>query len=256
MGKEAIIGVPAGFGDIFWVYQKFYKYFDNMHFVIYTHGDGHVEQRSIPLVSELPKVASAMTKVTGPKGPRPLFTRIYNMDKVMKGVGDYAELEFGCNKWLELGNYLEDLDKEYEVEWNIPMPDAPLLVDYWEDSGFLTVYLSGDTRHLGKKVWSVAQWTRFIKGYRDFIGKNLPVLIIGADFDRVVQDELCRNLVEQGVESVVRTNLALGELSTIFKKTEMFIGYQSGLNILADNCNGKQIMLLNIITSIKNPKKF
>ena len=244
MTKIAHVKVPQGLGDIFWVYRKLFPVFDELHFYIcILDQDDPVQKRSADLFTSLEKVKSVQTELVDKSVYRRVINGKFRLRHILK---DYESgeihFEYGCNRWLEIGRKLEDIDPESPPQWDLDLPlekfsTAP-------DNPYNLLYVSGHTRHLGNEAWSIDQWVELVHGYYDELNLTLPVHLIGADYDVEVQQEIKEKLESVGLQGVsLYTSLPMPQLCWLIKHAEVFIGYQSGLNILADHLNTRQLMV-------------
>lgn len=229
--KSLTLKVPQGIGDVFWIYQKLYNYCDELNFkVYYIHELNPLICRSEAWLKKWPKV----NKVTFEKCTQMEYCRCISMyesiERVISGEFD----EYSCNRPLEKGIRLEDIDPEHKVEWNIDLPTQEVDLEY---DDFICLYVSGmtDEQYTGFDRWSVAQWLRFINMFKALT--DIPIIMIGASYDRKVEERISEGRFP------IYTDREPEEVLYILKKAQMFIGYQSGLNILADNFNTKQVMM-------------
>lgn len=238
--RVANVAVPQGVGDIFWVYQKLYNHFDEIHFrIVVSNLQDKVEQRSMPLLKDMPKVRNIVLEQLPRRRVVQLFNTVYHMDKILASRSEGVEtFDFSCNYWLDRGHKLEDLDQNYDVAWEIPMPieDPGNLPDK-----YLAFYASGHCLK-DRKVWGVEKWYTLIQSFLDRSG-SMPIQIIGADFDKPMMLEMEKKFKQHNIECYIWESQCLSKLCYILKNAEYFIGYQSGLNVLADNLNTRQLMI-------------
>jgi hypothetical protein len=241
--KIANIEVPQGLGDIFWVYRKVLPYFDVINFkinILPTEDPKarKVQRRSGALFNNFPKVNKVTTKEVSLEDYRVLINSTPRLKSIIeKGDSDFA---FICNRWLEQGNYLENLDKDLDVAWDfeLPLKSTKLPAEY------IVLYASGDTRHLNKKVWHPMQWALLAHEYlaaKSF--QHYEVILVGASFDLPVMESIKGYLKELGVPTSIQIDLKMEILCYIIKNAQCFLGYQSGLNVLTDHLDTKQLMV-------------
>lgn len=238
--KIANVKVPQGLGDIFWCYQKLYNYFDEINFKVYVTDDQNtLEMRSMKLFDGFPKVGSTTAEVAVPDLVYQLPRKIIRLDDILKpDRPDVMEFEYIVNRWLELGNYLEDIDEKHEVAWDIELPKNPV-ADLPPE--YIVLYVSGDTRKLKKTVWQLSDWARLIQKVRKTV--DLPVVIVGAGFDSWVHERMGPLLQMFKIPYQIITDLPIKDLCYVLDKAELLLGYQSGISILADALDTKQLMV-------------
>lgn len=238
--KVAYVKSPQGLGDIFWCYQKIYNYFDEIHFQVYVTDDQNtLEMRSMKLFDGFPKVGSTTAEVAVPDLVYQLQRKIIKLDDILKPDSpDVMEFEFIVNRWLEMGNYLEDLDVHHKVAWDIDLPKNPV---EGLPSDYILLYVSGDTRKLNKSVWQLVDWVNLVRKVRTSI--DLPVVIVGASFDTWVHEKLGPLLRMFKIPFQILTDLPVKDLCYVVDKAELFLGYQSGISILANALDTKQLIV-------------
>jgi len=159
-----------------------------------------------------------------------------------------AKLDFIANTYLEEGVSLEDIDKDLKVEWNmnLPVEENPLVKDIAEKYLLLYVceYTSRPDKDKNLKLWSTKEWAYLADKILKKKKSNMPIVILGADFDSKVAEEVREILKKMGRKDV---RLCIGQppekLFYTIKNCQYFVGYQSGLNILADELDIKHMIV-------------
>lgn len=239
--KTITLGVPQGVGDIFWIYQKFSKHFLKINFNILATDRGKISTRAIEWLNLLPKVGDVTIKdVHGTT-----YERVINQKHKMKdivtqfnaGVNNY--FYFACNKPLEEGVRIEDIDPDFQIEETVDLKMGYFEPPYPE---YTLIYASGHSLVPSEERWFVDKWCEFFEMFHNEI-LQLPYVIIGASYDEKIAHKIFNHLNDKKIpcKSYIDQNPAI--VCDIMKKSRMFIGYQSGLNIIADNLNVPQFML-------------
>ena len=238
--RTANVTVPQGLGDIFWIYRKLYNYFDRFNLSItITDPNNTIENRSVKLLSDLPKVESIDTVVWPRERQAKFWKSVPKLDELYPdGFDGDVTFEYICNKWLEDGRSLETLDRYFDVAWEFSLPDEP--VDLPER--YVILYVSGGVQHLGRSSWRISDWALLPNAYFQRKEK-CPVVLIGAEFDRWSLDKMKKILLAYEIETIERVDLNLGQMCHVINNAEMLMGYQSGLNILADHLDTRQLMV-------------
>jgi len=241
MSKTAHITVPQGLGDIFWVYRLVYNHFDHIHFYIASiPKDTIISERSLKLFNSFPKVESVQMKVMQASDYQRFIMKAAPLTSLFDKNKDVVHFNVCCNRWLEEGGYLEDLDPRLSVAWEIPIPIKKVKVP----SEYLVLYASGEGRHLKQTVWHPLVWAAMADQYLHMTHqRHMPVIVIGASFDAPVQDKICAYLKEMEIPYAHHVDLPMDELCYVLKNSKCFIGYQSGLNILADHLDVNQLIV-------------
>lgn len=237
MPRHITLNTMQGIGDLFWVYQKVAPYVDRITFnILCTNPDSIIQQRSRKFGMMLPKVDRVMfTKVRAIEYNR-VADGMYRINTITHaqegGVVDYA-----CNAPLERGVRLEQIDPAAEVQWTVPLVGVP---NETPSDDYLCVFVAG-----GKvaSTWCPREWIAPI----DRLAQRLnvtKVTLIGASWDVQVQAEVETHLRLRHYTVVNRTGgAALAATVGLIRRAKYFIGYQSGLNVLAENYNVRQFMV-------------
>jgi hypothetical protein len=75
------------------------------------------------------------------------------------------------------------------------------------------------------------------------MGPAVPVLLIGAGYDSPATTALSTMLRADGTEHSVLIDRPPAEVIDILRRSAFYMGFQSGLNVLADNLDVPQLML-------------
>jgi len=233
--------VPQGIGDIFWVYQKLLPFFDKIHFhIAATNPDDTIQKRSVHFVASWPKVVGCdMRRVTQSVYDKTINGKHRLVDILAHVNGPKAQAKeyyIGFNRWLEDGVRLEQIDPGFPVAWGVGLPEEEAPVPY---DDFVTLYVSGTKAQF---VWGMEGWERLTRAIYAKLDYGKPLLVIGAEYDRHHTEELAARL--QGLTDItVRVGMNPAQVNRVLHTTSLFIGYQSGLNILADNFGTPQVMI-------------
>jgi len=227
--RVANLTVPQGIGDIFWIIQKYHHHYDVINLNIAVVKTSEIQLRAVDFVKLFPKVGNVDFEVMSGSDHK----KLVQYDGKMVQSGNY-----GCNMPLERGIRLEDIDPDIEVAWDLELAIGknPLHID----TDYLVLYVSGHSRNSRKDLWSVDQWIDFICDFYSHKWVDLPLVLLGAEYDRDVLEEIKAKVP-------MTTHLAIAfdpaEVLAIIRDALYFIGYQSGLGILADNLDTPQLMM-------------
>lgn len=223
MSCEITVRVPPGIGDIFWTYQKLSLHFDAIHYIIATISNTPVQQRALEWLKLFPKVKSARCEIVDGDTYVSLLHDYFTFPK--------TNADYSCNRWLEDGVRLDAID-EYEVEWNVPVRTEPFKLPFEK---YLLLHVSGTA----KQLWTATDWTRCVDLFCRRWGKELSVILIGAEFDRVIMEQVSKGLGQHQIFMQEKPAKVLH----LIRQCHFFIGHQSGLSILADNFDIPQLMV-------------
>lgn len=244
--NEITLNVPQGIGDIFWIYQKFAPHVDRIRFNVMHFGVAPlgIQMRALDFLKLFPKTQSAEPlEVTEAR-----YERVWRSYFPMKNIFEHFKhghlsFDYGCNRKLEQSVRIEAIDPDYRIEETVPLTVEPAGLPFKK---YVTAYVPGAVVHewaVEKGMWPVSRWADLI--FTLYRKKKLlyPVLVIGASFDQEATVELSKRLREGGIESAVAVAFRPAAVIHILKETVFFVGHQSGLNILADNLDTRQLML-------------
>lgn len=232
--RSVRIRTVQGVGDIFWVYQKLAPYVDAIDLSITILRHDEVQRRAVAFVKLMPKVRSVDFELQQPWVYHQLAQSYTRLDQVLQSGGAYA-----CNARLEQGVRLEAMDPGFDPQW-----DVPLLVpeERYLPGEYVAAYVSGNKHD---SSWDDDVWADFIAGVVWAKGLTRQrVVIVGASYDagraNSVADKLHR---VHSVGATAAIDLPAAEVVRVLRDASFFIGYQSGLNVLADNYDTPQVMV-------------
>lgn len=236
--REITLHVPQGVGDCFWPYQKFYPYFDQINFHIGVGSQHPLESRAMPFMLTWPKVGKVDLVRQGMEAyarypMRPILSQ-YCSDQ-----GVSAPIPYACNAPLEQGIRIEDIDPGFPPAFGIPLTMAEMELP----PEFVTLYVSGSK---GPGIWSDLDWVQcMIQLYARYSWtySGLPIRMIGAGYDVGTVNHITGVLQAMGFRALSFIDLPAANVNYLLSRTKFFVGYQSGLNVLADNLGTPQLMM-------------
>jgi len=230
--------VPQGVGDIFWCYQKLIPHTKKISFkIVVTSLDCNIQKRSGQIVASWPGVESVEFVQVAFKEHVKLYSTVYDLDKILAKKSKVIEIDYSLNTLLDDGNALELIDS-HPVQYDV---ELPLDAITGMPKEYILFYVSGTTNSAAAvknlKLWTHQQWADMI---RKCIKKyNHPIYLTGAHFDLETMNAIKRMVPE--VNLVV--NPELSNLNWLLRNAKAFIGYQSGLGVIAENLAVKQLMI-------------
>jgi ADP-heptose:LPS heptosyltransferase len=240
--------VPQGVGDIFWIYQKFAPYFDKINFHIgrVPCNDNKIATRAISFLKLLPKTGDVQNCAMSDKEYTKMIETEYKIEKILadyeKGIDTFL---YACNKPLEKGTRIEKIDENHLIEKNVEIKCdyAPLK---YNEKKYVCVYISGTEKNnhsLKVNEWGFENWVKFIRLFYAKYSLKCPIIFVGASYDKETMNMMENKLKAFSIQSHSYCDSFAGNVTYIIKNSICFIGFQSGLNILADNLDTKQIMM-------------
>lgn len=238
-GDSITVLVPGGVGDIFWTYQKLAPHFDEIHYQVACTEINKIQQRSKTWLELFPKVKSSKFVVVDGETYYRVVSGYFSLRRLMQRWADGESLiEYGCNHWLEDGTRLDEIDRGYGLDWDVPLLSQEFKLPYKD---YLVLYASGSAK-ARPEVWRPEQWIECVKAFCDKAGK-LPVVVIGAKYDQDVTEKLHKELEDHNFYAKMLIDQKPAKVVYLLQQCKFFFGYQSGLNIVADNFDVPQLML-------------
>lgn len=233
--KTITLNVPQGVGDIFWIYQKVEPFFDEINFNILVVHANVVQYRAKKFVELLPKVKKVgFTLVNGD-----YYARVAALRRPVTDIlGGKSVYDYAVNKPLEEGVRLEDIDAGQQVAWDIKF-NVP--AERVKENKYVLFYTSGNKHD---SSWSSDHWYQLLaslvqNGYREH-----EFVMFGAQYDMPSLTGVGAAIQKHlGVKVSWQIDGPTTDAIRFLRDADLFIGYQSGLNIIADNYNTKQIMV-------------
>jgi hypothetical protein len=241
MCNEITIKTVQGVGDIFWVYQKLYNHFDIINFIICVVDlNCPVQKRVLPFLKLLPKVKHFKLELVSSK-------YYDNLAKIKKTIPELLNewshnnkkvIEYTVNKWLEDGVRIDQIDS-YSIVDNVNLINTHVDIPY-NTKEYITLYISGNKI---SQEWQPERYSKLI--HNTFLKNNIkyPIILLGAEYDKKHLVIAGNELMKYGYEIFYLIDKPFENVIYIIKNSKYFIGYQSGLSILADNYDIPQTML-------------
>lgn len=229
MPKTITINTVQGIGDIFWCYQKLAPYFDVINInVLYLEATA-VQLRAKAFCHMLPKVGT----VGYVKVPAPEYKRI-TKSRFALPDGSVPIVDYAVNAPLEHGVNLRELDHDTRIEEFVDL-GLPTSVD---QDDYLCVFVSGTQNHL---CWKPPTWLAAIRQLAARLDLK-RIALIGAEWDIIIQSVMQAELSEFEVRNYTGI-LDIADSVDIIRRARYFVGFQSGLNVIAENYDVPQLML-------------
>ncbi len=232
MRASITINTVQGIGDIFWCYQKLAPHFETININVLCLALVTLQLRAKSFCSMLPKVGTTNFIVATPEHYRRVASSRYALADLMRAT----KTDYACNAPLEQGIALRDIDPGYDVAESVDLG----LTAYATQEDYVCAFVSG-TRN--PTCWNDVKWVEFIAAVASKLGTR-RVVLIGAEWDRTMQDQVAQGLRRHGLRSANYTGLLeLGDSVNIIRRSRLFVGFQSGLGVIADNYDVPQVML-------------
>lgn len=238
MPSAVTVNTVQGIGDIFWVYQKLAPYFDRINLNVLCIGGDQVQTRARAFCRMLPKVGEVnYVRVTIPAYHLVAQTR-YAISNILRSAAR-GPLDYAVNSPLERGVNLRDIDPGTQIAEFV---DLGLPADVPRED-YLCAFVAGAK---GPTVWTAQQWADLIETLAQRLGVA-RIVLIGAAWDVQVQtsiETILRRVPRRrrAIENLTAT-MELAASIDVIRRARYFIGFQSGLNVIAENYDVPQTML-------------
>lgn len=279
--KKLLIHTMPGIGDNIWVYQKLFNYFDKFVFhVREVVGNPYVKPdatRSFELLKQLPKVENVVYFKQKDAPHLIVEDKYYSVQELIDAhKKDPNQIyTYSCNKPLELGIRIENIDHQHKILEKINLPTSNDLPHELKNISYWTMYISDgsfyipqalDVKKNNKKnewfiannfnklcfgeirknnqIWEIGEWVALFETLQKYL--YVPCVLIGAKYDEKAIKAFCdrvnpfyknNNLLH------VKVNMPIKMTNNVIKNSKYFLGFQSGLNVIADQFNVPQGMI-------------
>lgn len=224
------IDTVQGVGDIIWAYQKLAPYYDLINFKILVTSDDPVQERAKDFVRLLPKAGTVEFAVV----PSEHYLSVARMRPTMPLL--HAHENYAVNNWLEGGTRLDEIDSGAEVAWGVEFKVSPQRI---RNGAYACLYVSGSSRHYHDK-FSPEQWADLIVG----LDLSMPLVLVGANYDHWMLNEVDAALLARGIVTEMHYVAEPAErVVRLLRDASLMIGFQSGLNVIANNYGVPVIMV-------------
>jgi hypothetical protein len=227
---EITVNTVQGIGDLFWVYQKLVLHYDRIHFNVLCVGTDPLQVRGLPFLRMLPKVGNITYQIVPRDRYLEVAQTLYEFPVSSGRVVDYA-----VNAHLEAGTRLLDIDPGAPVAGFIDLKGQRAV----EQGQYLCVFVAGAK---AADTWDAGQWVRAIRHVADMVDTR-QVVLVGAQWDVPVQNEVLSHLVLDCHVTSHVGELNLCDTLSVIRGSKFFLGYQSGLSVIAENYDVPQLMV-------------
>jgi len=228
--------VPAGIGDFSWMYSKLVGLGKEINLTISC----DAPKRLGPYTELLPLVKSV--NYDGPTFPVIREKAIKNVSELVEDTPIYIE----ANTHLERGNKLETWLPELPINKHYLLNLGTLNLDY----DYIVIYTSSMGMVKCWNGWGVNEWWDFLRAFnRDF--KDYPIVFVGAPWDVDIVKKIVERVKERRMLLIDYSGiLHIKDTLSLIKGSKYFLGFPSGLSILANVLGVKATMFYS--EQIKN----
>lgn len=222
--------VCTGIGDNIWVFQKLINSGQKFEFEI----PSTQPQRSKQIFDLLPSIGTAR------------YSNIRNIDAINKTCSTNRtnfhslvdrDYYLSFNTHLEQGYRIEkvfpDLKTSYKINFDTESQALTASKLLFSNAQYFGIYTSkhGNVKHWGG--WNLKDWFYFCTSmYAEF--PELHFVIIGAEYDGDLSRDLSKKLSEKNIPHTMLIGENLALVVEIMKRLRYFVGFPSGLSVLAN----------------------
>jgi hypothetical protein len=231
--------VPQGVGDAYWAVQVFARHAARLDLTVLCVGDDPIQRRAEPFLKLLGAVGSVRYRRVEPAEYDRVAATRWDAGAILARAraGERGPFPYACNRPLEQGVRLEDLAGRLAVEWEPAVR--------WEDPAppardYAVAYVSGSRPAY---AWPPARWADLVAGIWSRHRLAWPIVLLGADYDRAALEDVRAGLALRGLDATLRAGGPAAVATGLIRGARLFVGYQSGLNVLADRFDVPQLMV-------------
>ena len=233
---DLTITTVQGIGDLLWCYKKLAPLYPKIHFNVLTIDNGcKIQTRADEFLTLLPQYGSHKFTQVGYED----YNRVAALKPTLPDKHGRYWFEYAVNAWLEAGVGLYDIDKT-PVLAHVPLAGVK---EPESKRNSICVFVAGKKGLNLPNIWEAPQWADVCVLMADRFGAT-HFDFIGASWDSPETDEVMALLRARGwhCESYCGT-LGIAASLNMMRSCQAFIGYQSGLGILAENYDVPQLMV-------------
>lgn len=230
---------PPGIGDNIWLMQKLVNQKEQFHFRI---PDGQ-PQRGKQIFDLLPQVAASCEYTPGLTYKLIEAKNNLNTKRFWSKLNE-QNMYLSANSHLERGRRIDlllpDLPTSYKLNYATTEDDSKRAAELLpEGKKYIGIYTSAYSNARNWGAWEAREWFGLIKGLK---GKNRVFVIIGAEYDTGVVEELTKAMDEAKIKYINTTGEPLSVVIELLKRLSYFIGFPSGLSILNETLGKDGLM--------------
>lgn len=245
--KTIRFGVPAGIGDVSWIYSKLHCAPPDFNFELSV-SDGW-PHRTVEFCRLLPRVVKSDYQEFDYKDIL-VFQQLNPADTFEKIVSnDFGQTMISCNFHLERGRRLErflpDLDTDFHYPLLTTEEDAAAAREFLDVTRTLpsSTFLIGISAasYRGSEAWDTwrePKWNRFLDIVQEIANKRVRFVLFGGFWDNLT---FALSKRQDAIELVGKTSIA--QAYEIHKLLDGYIGFSSGLGVLSTLLSRPTVML-------------
>jgi ADP-heptose:LPS heptosyltransferase len=235
---RTIITCP-GIGDFIWVAQKLVNTKENFKIVMSeaTPQRGHQLKELLPgLIAEHQYKGIIRYKDVALSNIQNKKKKWYQISEESFYLSANAHLESG--KRIE--SFLPDLPTTFKLDYFTTTEDQDKAAQLLPaGKKYIGIYTSAYSNARHWNGWEAKEWMELIRKLK---GKGVVFVVIGAEYDVQIPEEIIRAMKEEKIKYVTAVGEPLGVTLEMLKRLSYFIGFPSGLSILNETLGKDGLM--------------
>lgn len=233
------VKVCAGIGDSVWLIQKLINSGEQFNFSLAN----DVPQRGKQVFDLLPQIGIA--EYGDHISPAAIKHNVQNHKKQFKDIREQG-FYLSANTHLENGKRIESFLPDLETSFRIPYQTKQFSEEaktYLGDTKkCIAIYTSAYASHRAWGFWREKEWMELIDRINTAFAGQVTFVMIGAEFDQDLTGSLMYRMLRAKLPFIDTVGASLGVVVELLKRCQYFIGFPSGLSILANTIDVPTMM--------------
>lgn len=233
------IKIPAGIGDAIFLAQKLLNANEQFKFEFAN----DVPQRGKQVIDLLPQLGTAT--YGNFTSPEVLRHNIQEVRKEWKKVRDH-DFYLSANKHLEEGKrieqFLPDLSTSFKIDYQTKEFEKEAKTYLGGAKRTIAIYCSAYSPVRSWGFWREKEWMELIDRLNTLFSNQVTFVMIGAEFDQDLTGSLMYRMLRAKMPFIDTVGAPLGVVVELLKRCQYFIGFPSGLSILANTIDVPTMM--------------
>jgi len=230
------VKVPGGIGDIAWIYAKLCR---RPYPVKYIPSDDR-PHRSMPFIDLLPKAVGShygdfmAGQVIGFKGGE--------VTKVPEEGEHWVSANQHIEQYKRIETWLPDDVMDFHFYMDISIDEFKTADRLLRGIKHPLILYPSSVENCKISRWKAPSWARFAKALAE--KWDMSLVLLGAEWDRELMRRIHNEFREMGMDVPQIVAQPFGVAMAVIQRASYFLGFQSGLGVLATMLNTPSCMLL------------